>query len=117
MFTKKMRSDRGISFLLLLSARLARCSSEATPSQVIELDGDSFARTSQGLWLLKFYAPWCSHCKRLAPIYTKVAEHFHQASPHIGSVARVDGTAYPSLANAFSIKGYPTLILVKDGLK
>ena len=32
-------------------------------SNVVELTTSNFGKTSDGLWLLKFYAPWCGHCQ------------------------------------------------------
>ncbi|KAL3895149.1 MAG: hypothetical protein SGPRY_013595, partial [Prymnesium sp.] len=102
------------SLFLLLAAPPAARGSEGL-SMVVEIDGSNFERSRQGLWLLQFYSPSCAHCKRLEPIYEKVADHLHRGSPRIAQVGRIDGTAHPGLASSFGVKGYPTIILLKDG--
>ena len=43
-----------------------------------EITGKNWDKVQDGTWLLKFYAPWCAHCKKMAPIFEEVAEHFHR---------------------------------------
>lgn len=109
--------------MLLLAAALVAAGPSAVPttqaSRVpVVLTSRNWHLAQRGYWLVKFHAPWCGHCKRMAPAYKSVAEHFHSldAEPavHIG---KVDGTKEPDIQSKFGVQGYPTLLLLKNGKK
>jgi protein disulfide-isomerase A1 len=56
--------------------------------------------------LLEVYAPWCGHCKTLAPIYSKLAKRFAGVDSVV--IAKMDGTEneHPEA----EASGYPTLL-------
>ena len=63
--------------------------------------------------LLEFYAPWCGHCKSLAPEYEKLAARF--ASVKHVTIAKVDATANEVEYEGVNVKGFPTLIFFPAG--
>lgn len=49
------------------------------PGPVIELTASNFKKEvvddKDSMWLVEFYAPWCGHCKQLAPSWELAAKH------------------------------------------
>jgi protein disulfide isomerase len=56
--------------------------------------------------LVKFYAPWCGHCKKLAPVWDELAEHYANNQDLV--IAKFDATA--NEVDGVDIRSYPTLI-------
>lgn len=58
--------------------------------------------------MIEFYAPWCGHCKNLAPEYKKAATELKDKG--IG-LAAIDATLPENaeLKTEYNIKGFPSL--------
>lgn len=97
--------------LLFLFIALSFCvASISEDENVWVLTDDNFeeALSLQPDLLVEFYAPWCGHCKSLAPEYAKAAKRLLNNDPPI-RIAKVDATENKRLAEQFSIQGFPTL--------
>ncbi|PON48507.1 DnaJ-like, partial [Parasponia andersonii] len=80
------------------------------PSASIELNSRNFEEQvlkSKELWIVEFFAPWCGHCKRLAPEWKKAAKNL-KGKVNLG---HVDCEAEKSLMSQFRVQGFPTILV------
>jgi len=61
---------------------------------------------------IKFYAPWCGHCKSMAPTWESLAEEFRAVEGLV--IADMDATA--NEPEGVDIKGFPSLKFYKNGV-
>ncbi|KAJ8713535.1 hypothetical protein PYW07_013905 [Mythimna separata] len=79
-------------------------------SRVLELSDKFVDISNEGMWFVKFYAPWCAHCRRIEPIWAHVAQSLFNSPV---KVAKVDCTRFMAVATHFKVRAYPTIMFIK----
>lgn len=99
-----------------LGGRSGESTKKGKKEDVIELTDsnfDSLVLDSEDMWLVEFFAPWCGHCKNLAP-------HWEQAATELKGKVKLgalDATVHTLKASRFGVQGYPTIKYFPPGKK
>ncbi|KAI9499542.1 thioredoxin-like protein [Zychaea mexicana] len=100
-----------------LRAKASGVVSGGSSQGAIQMEGNVFVLTTgnfnkvidgQRPALIEFYAPWCGHCKKLAPIYEELGDAFASAQDQV-VIAKVDADEHRDLGGKFGVQGFPTL--------
>ncbi|KAF6254016.1 thioredoxin-like protein [Scenedesmus sp. NREL 46B-D3] len=110
-----------VAVLLIAAVFCHAAASEEEGKDVIKLINDKAkptedfeTQTASGeVWFIKFFAPWCGHCKRLAPAWGELATAFKDHETI--KIAHVDCTTDRDVCTTADIKGYPTLKVFHKG--
>jgi len=84
-------------------------------SSIISLHDGNFDQTNVGEWAVEFYAPWCTHCRQLEPIWIEVANKLGKEGSKV-KIAKLDATLNPTSAKHQKVKAYPTIQFLRDGV-
>eukprot|EP00270_Netrium_digitus_P017740 TRINITY_DN6592_c0_g1_i2.p1 TRINITY_DN6592_c0_g1~~TRINITY_DN6592_c0_g1_i2.p1 ORF type:complete len:149 (+),score=42.81 TRINITY_DN6592_c0_g1_i2:477-923(+) len=98
--------ERPAALRLLLSVTLLV---SFVVAEVVELDDNNYdiaLGDPSKVFFVKFFTPWCGHCKRLAPTWEELGAKVERKDI---TISRVDCTASKELCGKKEIRGYPTL--------
>lgn len=62
---------------------------------------------------LFFMAPWCGHCNKMDPDWTKLGKQYAD-TPNV-VIGKIDCTQAEALCSEYGARGYPTIKYVKNG--
>jgi len=97
-----------INFINEKSGTNARIKKAA--SNVVDLTDenfDSIVKDSTKDVLVEFFAPWCGHCKHLAPVFEKLG-NVYANEPNV-VIAKIDADKWKQQGSNYGVTGFPTL--------
>lgn len=105
-----------IGVVLLAAANAGEHWGVPEDDDVAVLNNSNFKNfvTKHKFVFVKFYAPWCGHCKSMAPAYAKLARRMKEDKNGV-PIAKVDATVENELGTKYGVKGFPTLKLFING--
>ncbi|KAH9421950.1 Protein disulfide-isomerase A4 [Dermatophagoides pteronyssinus] len=121
-----MKSSLSFSFYyLLFLITLIRCDIDIDDIETITVENyvyvlddrnyDSFVQ-QHPLSLIEFYAPWCGHCKALAPEFSKAAKILQDDQNRV-VLAKIDASKFSEFTKQHNVSGFPTLFIYRNGTR
>ncbi|KAJ6454695.1 protein disulfide isomerase [Mycena sanguinolenta] len=126
-FVEKYKGDRDFDLLTkYLTKQAPKAPSPPSPppppaapapplnaaGEVTVLTPENFqTHVDKGAAFIKFYAPWCGHCKKLAPIWKQLAKIMQNKV----TIAEINCDAHEKFCKSQGVGGYPTLIYYPPG--
>ncbi|CAG9460508.1 unnamed protein product [Pedinophyceae sp. YPF-701] len=109
-----------VSVALVPNVALATDTEESMPG-VVDLDSSNFDTVVTGAKgaFVEFYAPWCGHCKHLAPEFKKLGAAV-TADASLRSrvtIGKVNADTHRALGQKFGVQGFPTLMYFPRGVR
>ena len=100
----------------LISSTIAALAATSALAKVVDLNSENFDSTlkNKDLAIVKFFAPWCGHCKMMAEDWEKASNALADNDKVL--IGNVDCTEERELCSSQSVQGYPTLKAFKNGV-
>lgn len=77
----------------------------------VELTENNFDdKTSDGAWVVDFWADWCGPCQQLAPIFEEVSDEISTVN-----FGKLDMGEHSSVGSDCGVRSLPTLVIYRDG--
>ncbi|TCD69206.1 hypothetical protein EIP91_008502 [Steccherinum ochraceum] len=102
--------------LLVSSLAFATNALPVQSTELLVLTPDNFKDTiAHGVWFIEHFSPYCGHCRRFAPTWEKLVEHYtSQEDPGI-QLAQVNCAVHGDLCRENNVDGYPQMNFYRDG--
>ena len=99
-----------VVLLCVAMSAMAHAPEDIVPG-IIELTNANYEQYLNGQkpTLVEFYAPWCGHCKNLAPEMAILGDALVKARTESIQVAKVNCDAHRDVCSKYDVKGYPTI--------
>lgn len=105
-------------FLFVFSSAVLAKKSEPDLSKTpLEFSLDEYHEKGKtGIWWIKFYSPYCHHCKAFAPTWDSIYKQLNHTYEDL-NFASINCVTEGDLCDELEIKVYPSVNLYKDGLR
>lgn len=120
--TRQLSVVLTLALVLVVFVLAGSCNGEdpgtVTPG-VVQMSKDNFDQLvgKDKAALVEFYAPWCGHCKSMAPEYAALGAAYEASTnaKDLLLIGKVDATQERDLGKRFGVTGFPTLLYFAPG--